>query len=367
MKFLRALASSVLDDQIDNAGAMMAYYAVLAIFPMLLFVVTLGLLVLPAETIDSGVRFAMEAAPSTIGVLVATQVDNMTKHAEAGFAIGSFVFALWGASRGASSLMQVLNKIYKKTETRHWVHRQVIALGLTAGLALMLIVAIALLVAGPALGRLVSSHLGIESDLSVVWTVVQWAGAGVLVMTVWALVYKFLPDTDAPLRIFTPGAFVGDPGADQIGGLLNGYARHPLAHVLATNLPHLHRFAEAAMANCSRSALMSLSMAATTLLALSSRPARKEVRSSCSSSEARRAGALSMSRSHCGIYCSSNCMRSSAFIAIGEGLAAPSSHRRTVRSLTESAAASASRVICRRERRSMMVVGVRTAPSPSTA
>ena len=28
-------------------------------------------------------------------------------------------------------------------------------------------------------------------------------------MFVWAIVYKFLPNTDAPFRVFTPGAFVG--------------------------------------------------------------------------------------------------------------------------------------------------------------
>ena len=28
-------------------------------------------------------------------------------------------------------------------------------------------------------------------------------------MFVWAMRYKFLPDTDAPFRVFTPGAIVG--------------------------------------------------------------------------------------------------------------------------------------------------------------
>jgi membrane protein len=28
-------------------------------------------------------------------------------------------------------------------------------------------------------------------------------------MIVWAVIYKFLPDTDAPFRVFTPGAVIG--------------------------------------------------------------------------------------------------------------------------------------------------------------
>ena len=39
--------------------------------------------------------------------------------------------------------------------------------------------------------------------------IVRWAGAGLLVMFLWALIYRILPNTKAPFRIFTPGAFVG--------------------------------------------------------------------------------------------------------------------------------------------------------------
>jgi len=42
-----------------------------------------------------------------------------------------------------------------------------------------------------------------------VWNIGRWIGAGVLVMVVWAMLYKVLPNTDAPFRIFTPGAVVG--------------------------------------------------------------------------------------------------------------------------------------------------------------
>ena len=43
----------------------------------------------------------------------------------------------------------------------------------------------------------------------IAWGIGRWIGAGLLVMLVWAILYRFLPDTDAPFRVLTPGAVVG--------------------------------------------------------------------------------------------------------------------------------------------------------------
>jgi uncharacterized BrkB/YihY/UPF0761 family membrane protein len=58
------------------------------------------------------------------------QVDSVT-HARAGFAFGTVVFAVWGASRGAAGLMLALNRLFGRVETRSWLHRQAIAIALT--------------------------------------------------------------------------------------------------------------------------------------------------------------------------------------------------------------------------------------------
>jgi membrane protein len=209
VRFFRKLGLAVTRDAIDDVSAMIAYYTILALFPMLLFVVMLAMLVLPAETIAEGARFALQAAPSGTRALISEQVNALSEHAAAGFAFGTVAFALWGASRGASGLMLALNQLFKRTETRGWLHRQAIALALTVGLAVLVVLALGLLVAGPWLGSMAADYVGLESSLDRTWTVARWAGFGLLVMVVWALVYRFLPDTNVPFRIFTPGAAVG--------------------------------------------------------------------------------------------------------------------------------------------------------------
>jgi membrane protein len=208
-RFLKRLFMDAANDSIDDVGAMMAYYAVLAIFPMIVFIITIALLVLDPATVQQGVSMATAAMPSSTANMVAQKVTDLMNTADAGFAIGGAAFALWGASRGAVALTGALNSMFSKKETRPWWKRQLIAIGVTAGVALIVVIALALLVAGPIVGHWFAGHFGLGAAFDVVWGVGRWVGAGILVMFVWAVLYKFLPNTNAPFRVFTPGAFIG--------------------------------------------------------------------------------------------------------------------------------------------------------------
>jgi membrane protein len=204
-RFVRELAKACWNDQLGDVAAMMAYYAIMALFPMIVFVVSLALLVLPATTVQQGVAMASEAAPPAVRGMLAERVGSLIEANNAGFAIGAFVFALWGASRGAVGLGTALGAIYTKPETRSWLRRQLTAFAMTIAVAVLVVLALGLLVLGPLAGHM----LGLGGAFDVAWSFARWIGAGLLVMIVWAMSYKFLPDTDAPFRVFTPGAIVG--------------------------------------------------------------------------------------------------------------------------------------------------------------
>lgn len=208
-RFLKHLFTDAFDDSIDDVGAMMAYYAVLAIFPMIVFIITLAMLVLDHDTVMQGVSMATTAMPSATATMIAQKVTDLMNTADAGFAIGGAALALWGASRGAVALTTALNSMFRKKETRPWWKRQLTAIAVTFGVALLVVVALALLVAGPIAGHYIADRFGLGGAFDVAWGIGRWVGAGILVMTVWAVLYKFLPNTKAPFRIFTPGAFVG--------------------------------------------------------------------------------------------------------------------------------------------------------------
>jgi membrane protein len=206
VRFVKLLVHELAHDNLTDNGAMMAYYAILALFPMLVFIVTLGLLVLPAATLMQGLEMATRAMPPATRELVTSQVTTLMTSAHAGFAVGGAALALWGASRGMSSLMGALNAMFNTVETRPWWKRQLIAIAMTLGVAVLVVLALGLLVIGPPVGHWVADRFGLSSAFDTLWDIGRWVGAGLLVLVVWASLYKFLPDTHQPFRLFSPGA-----------------------------------------------------------------------------------------------------------------------------------------------------------------
>ncbi|HEY0192320.1 MAG TPA: YihY/virulence factor BrkB family protein [Kofleriaceae bacterium] len=206
VRFIKYLFHELLHDNLVDNGAMMAYYAILALFPMIVFIVTVGLLVLPDQTLLQGLGMATQAMPSATRELVTTQVTTLMETRHAGFAIGGATLALWGASRGMNSLMGALNAMFNTTETRPWWKRQVIAISMTLGVTSVVIAALGLLVVGPLVGHWIVDRFGLGGVFDWLWAIGHWVGAGILVLFVWAALYKFLPNTDKPFKLFSFGA-----------------------------------------------------------------------------------------------------------------------------------------------------------------
>src|SRR5690348_13980773 len=97
--FFRRLWAGLLADNVDDVGAMLAFYAVLALFPMLIFIVMITLLALPASAIAQGVEMIGPTMPRSTYQMFEEQVLRMQDATAAtGFLIGGAALALWGAS-----------------------------------------------------------------------------------------------------------------------------------------------------------------------------------------------------------------------------------------------------------------------------
>jgi membrane protein len=208
-EFFGDLTSQVKRDELGDVAAMMAYYAIFALFPMMLFVVTIALLVVPEGALAEATAMATQALPEQVGQMIERQVTRMQQAAGGGIAIGGALLALWGASRGSVSLGRALNRVFNRQETRPWWRVQVTGVLVTLAVAALLVVALGLLVVGPTVGHLIADRFGMGALFETFWTLGRWILVAVLVTVVWSLLYRFLPDTRAPFRPFTLGAAAG--------------------------------------------------------------------------------------------------------------------------------------------------------------
>jgi membrane protein len=119
-----------------------------------------------------------------------------------GFAI-AIATALWSASSGVGYLITAVNMAYDEDETRGFVRRKLLALGMTLGAIVFVLLAIGLFAAEAAIGG------NVATPVRILLEAVRFALAVVLITVALAVIYRLAPDRDAPrLRWVSTGAVV---------------------------------------------------------------------------------------------------------------------------------------------------------------
>ena len=195
------------EDDVFGRSAQLAYYFFLALFPLLICVIAvLGVFAgKDAHVQEAVLDFLASVLPGSASTLIKktlTEVDQA--HAISKLSIG-LVFSLWSASAGMSAIMDTLNAEYEVHEGRSFIKRNAVALGLTLAVAVLLIGAVAIVLAGGPTAEAFSDGI-----VKMAIKIAQWPVAVTLVLLGFALVYFYAPDVnEQKWHWITPGAIAG--------------------------------------------------------------------------------------------------------------------------------------------------------------
>jgi membrane protein len=196
-------------DNITLVAAGVAFYAFSALVPLLTaFVLTYGLVAEPSSVV-SHTQMLTNAMPKESAGIIGEQLKNMSESAgtKTGLALLlALLIALYGASKGAGSLMTGLNIAWGTRESRGFVRRSLIAIGLIAGAVVVMLLVILAMSAIHLVEDLLPSFGGAMHFL------IQALGfvlAALAVMGLLATIYRYGPDRpNAKWRWITPGSIV---------------------------------------------------------------------------------------------------------------------------------------------------------------
>jgi membrane protein len=194
-------------DQVPLLAAGVAFYAFMAIFPAMIAVTLLyGLFADPA-TIADQVDAAGGALPDDVRALIVEQLRNLATTQRTGAGIGailSLLLALWSASAGVGNLMTAISTAYDEQEQRGFVKKRAIALALTLGAVVLLLVVLGLVAVLPVVLQIFSG-----GALRVLLEIARFLLVAVVVAIALAVLYRIAPDRDAPkFRWVSVGAVV---------------------------------------------------------------------------------------------------------------------------------------------------------------
>ncbi|HEX8444858.1 MAG TPA: YihY/virulence factor BrkB family protein [Allosphingosinicella sp.] len=194
-------------DNVSIVAAGVAFYAFLAFVPLLgALVLTYGLVADPASVM-SHVQGLTAVMPADAAKLIGEQLISISKTATSKQGFGlllALLLSLYGAMRGATSIITALNIVYGVEEDRGFVKTTMLAALITVGAVAALL-----------LGMLAISVMGFIERLlpfssPLVHTLLQillWVLAAAGVSAVIALVYRYAPNRPkAKWAWLTPGS-----------------------------------------------------------------------------------------------------------------------------------------------------------------
>ena len=189
---------------IVSAGV--AFYSLLAIFPGLAALVSVYGLIADPSDVQGLIDLTGRVIPGNANKLLADEMTSLVHQPSTGLsfaAISGILFALWSAHSGITTIMTALNIAYGETERRGYVKRNLLALGLTLGAIMFIIVALALIALLPA----IIGYLPLPDEWKDTLALVRWPVLIVMVMLGLAIIYKLGPSRDrAKFKWVTPGA-----------------------------------------------------------------------------------------------------------------------------------------------------------------
>jgi len=187
------------EDEILGRAAQLSYYFLLALFPLLVFLITLlGYFNGAGSHLQQKlISYLGGVMPPAALQLVVVTLDEVTKSRGTGkLSLGIFL-ALWAASSGINALAEALNAAYEVRETRPWWKVRLISIALTVALAVLIVSALLIVLYGGRFGEALAGTIHEGDAFAVVWSILQWPIALAFVLIAFVMIYRFVPNVGA--------------------------------------------------------------------------------------------------------------------------------------------------------------------------
>jgi membrane protein len=199
------------EDDVFGRAAQLSYYFLLALFPLLLFLMTmLGLFAdAGSELRTSLLNYLGQVMPASATDLVNKTLEEVSTQAGGGKLSFGVLAALWAASNGMGAISETLNIAYNVKESRPWWKVRLVTIGLTIGLAILIISALILMLYGHRIADAIAASYGFSTVFTMTWKIVQWPIVLLFILLSFNFIYFFGPDLkEQSWQWVTPGSGV---------------------------------------------------------------------------------------------------------------------------------------------------------------
>ncbi len=209
--FLKRVYQQFMEDNLLTWAAALAYSWLFAIFPFMVFLMSL-LPYLPSNTKsaagDQIKRMVYEYAPPQAADTIWKNVIEILHQRHFKWSIVGLGLAIWGASRGVNMTISALDKCYELDRGRPFYRQISMSLGLTVIVATLILALVVILPIGSIILAWVKAHGSkyISSPLLWIWDLARYPVALILMLSVVNIIYQWGPSIKQRFNYITPGA-----------------------------------------------------------------------------------------------------------------------------------------------------------------
>lgn len=209
-EFITMLVKKFMDDETTGLAAQLAYYFLLSLFPLLLFILTL----LPYFNlpIHQVVEFIQVYAPGESGEIIANNIASLLSETRGGLLSIGIIGTLWTASRGINAFISATNRAYGVEETRPFLSVNLLSITLTFSMVFVVAITLFLPVFGQAIMNIIQSFIPIADQLEFLYQILRWIVAVGIMVFVLMTLYRAAPNASFKLRDVFWGAVTATVG-----------------------------------------------------------------------------------------------------------------------------------------------------------
>jgi membrane protein len=196
-----------------DRAAGLTYYALLSLFPALLFAVAvLGVFGQDGLITDAASYLRDAGAPPDVvdAVTGALRSAQSKKGPATGALVLGLATTLYGASGAFGAAGRALNVIWRVEEGRGFVRKKVTDIGATLAVLALMLVTLVLVFLGGSLANDVFGAIGLGDTAADIWRYARWPAALCSMMLLYAVLYYAAPNVEVrDFKLITPGAVFG--------------------------------------------------------------------------------------------------------------------------------------------------------------
>ncbi|MGF1474345.1 MAG: YihY/virulence factor BrkB family protein [Geminicoccaceae bacterium] len=183
-----------------------AFAAMLAFFPFLIFVVTIAGEIGRSDAALELVDGLLRALPPEVSSALAPTLDDVLREPPKGLWVLSLATSLWAASSGIESLRYALNLAYGIGQTKAIWRARIESALIVIALALVGLFSSLVLFLGPLAWQILTSIGGLSQELAPLYRLARLAFALAVIALVTSTLYRALSHTRLSRREVFPGA-----------------------------------------------------------------------------------------------------------------------------------------------------------------